>query len=160
LGAGGAGVARSNWTKPGARLGLDTAVFIYYLNRQEPYFSLCQGILKRIENGEAHGVISTVSEMEMLVQPLAANDKPVIEAIHDLLDTLEHLDIVPVDRQLARNAAQVRAQTRLRNIDALIVATAIVSGCDALVGNDETCARRVREIRYIYLDDAVKEGTP
>jgi len=39
--------------------------------------------------------------------------------------------------------------------DALIVATAIVSECDALVGNDRTCARRVTEIPYIYLDEVM-----
>src|SRR3990172_3927483 len=30
---------------------------------------------------------------------------------------------------------------------------AIVSECDALIGNDSTCASRVTEIPYIYLDE-------
>jgi len=30
---------------------------------------------------------------------------------------------------------------------------AIVSECDALIGNDRTCASRVTEIPYIYLDE-------
>ena len=40
--------------------------------------------------------------------------------------------------------------------DAIIVATAVVEECDALVGNDARCAKRVTQIPYIYLDDAVK----
>jgi len=63
--------------------------------------------------------------------------------------------VVPVDRQIARKGAEARAELDLELPDALIVATAVVSGCDALIGNDRTCARRVTEIPYIYLDEVV-----
>jgi len=31
----------------------------------------------------------------------------------------------------------------------------VEAGCDALVGNDALCARRVTDIPYVYLDEAL-----
>lgn len=62
-----------------------------------------------------------------------------------------------LDRSIAKAAVDVRARHRLSLADAAIVATALATGCDAIVGNDERCARRVRDVPYFLLDDLVKE---
>jgi predicted nucleic acid-binding protein len=69
------------------------------------------------------------------------------------------MTVVHADREIGRAAGHIRADTNLKLPDSLIVATAIVTGCDALVGNDERCAKRVKDIPYIYLDDAVGRGS-
>jgi predicted nucleic acid-binding protein len=97
-------------------------------------------------------VLSVVSEAEMLVKPLRERDMREVERIDALFQGPEHVEVRPVDRRLARRAADLRARLGLRLDDAFIVATAIEAGCDAVIGNDSLCARRVVDIPYVYLD--------
>ena len=79
-----------------------------------------------------------------------------IEQIRIVLEAPQ-VQVVEMDRGIAGKAAEIRAHQRLALADAIIVATALRAGCDALVGNDERCAQRVREIPYFFLDALVKE---
>jgi len=141
------------------KVGLDSAVFIYYLNRQKPYFPLCLEILKRIEAGRLRGVISVVNEMEMLAIAPTESREQMVNDVERLLDRLTNLDILSVDRAIARRAAELRAHARVRGLDALVAATALSSGCGFLLGNDAEFARRVTDITYILLDDFVETAT-
>jgi len=139
----------------GERVALDTSVFIYYFNRQQPYFAPCLQLIRSIESGQLRAVISTVSEMEILVEPLAQGRHELVNDIEDLLRRLTSLDVVAVDRALARRAAELRAETRLRSLDALVAVTAIASGCSHLVGNDREFASRVKGVDYVMVADYV-----
>lgn len=133
---------------------LDTSVLIYYLNRSDPYFAKCREVLREIETGSLRGVISVITEMELMVAPLGEDRREIVKAIDDLLRRLG-LQIVPVDSGLARQAAGLRAETRLRSIDALVATTAMSTGCRFLLGNDREFARRVAGIEYLLLADYV-----
>jgi predicted nucleic acid-binding protein len=135
------------------KVGLDTSVLIYYFNRHEPYFSTCREVLLAIETGDLRGVISVVSEMELMVAPLAEERYEILKAIEDFLRRLPGLEIIAVSRTLTKQAAALRAQTRLRSIDALVAATAIAAGCTHLVGNDKEFAHRITGINYLLLKD-------
>ena len=144
------------------RVALDTSVFIYLFNRQEPYYATCRRLVGDIERGELRGVISAITEMEMLVRPLAEGLTRVVADIEQLLRRLRWLDIVPMDRALARQAAALRAETRLRSLDAIIATTAIAADCRYVVGNDRPFADRVKGVHYLVLRDYVAapaEGT-
>lgn len=132
----------------------DTNALIYLQNAVEPYFPFMDAFFVSIKAGERRGVVSVVTETELLVGPIRAGD-PI--SLNKVSTTLSHRNvrIVVVDREVAREAARIRAAHDLKLPDAIIVATAVVSGCDALVGNDRTCARRVTEIPYVYLEEAV-----
>lgn len=58
-------------------------------------------------------------------------------------------------REISQRAANVRALTRLSRPDALIVATAMLADCEAIVTNDERWFRRLSPLfpafRGIYL---------
>ena len=89
------------------------------------------------------------------MKPLRDRDADTLDKIRVALHSRNTTEII-VDRRVALEAATVRAATDIKLPDAIIVATAVISGCDALIGNDKTCARRVTEIPYIYLDEVVK----
>ena len=139
----------------GELVGIDTSIFIYFMNRQEPYYELSREILQRIESGQLRAVISTVNQMEMLVEPLAAGKSEIVNDIEDLLLRLTWIRIIPVDSTIARRAAALRAGSRLPGLDCLIGATAITSGCRHIIGNDNEFAKRVNDIRYLTLDEFV-----
>lgn len=137
------------------RVALDTSVLIYLFNRHEPYYATCRRLVGGIERGELRGVISTVTEMEVLVRPLAQGLPGVVADIQKLLRRLRWLDILPVDRELARLAAALRAETRLRSLDAIVATTAMAGGCRYIVGNDRLFADRVKGVDYLVLSDYV-----
>ncbi len=63
---------------------------------------------------------------------------------------------MPLDADLARETALVRAVTGLRTPDAVQVATARLSGADAIVTNDRRWAGQVKEPALVMLDDYVE----
>lgn len=95
--------------------------------------------------------------MELLVKPLKEGDQWEQERIRALCDGA-NVQVFDLDRhRIAPVATALRADYGLALTDATIVATALHANCDVLIGNDERCARRVREIPYVLLDDLVKE---
>lgn len=101
-------------------------------------------------------MLSVVTEIELLVRPLRDGTLQDVERVRALMDA-QGFNVVPLDREIARAAAGVRAESGLRLPDAAVVATAMVTGCDVIVGNDERCAKRVKEIPYLLLDDLVEK---
>jgi predicted nucleic acid-binding protein len=142
----------------GEKIGLDTAPLIYYFNRQEPYFPLCRELLRRIELGSLRAVVSVVTEMELLAARSVQSDRQAVNDVEELFRRVADLVIMDVNRTIARRAAELRARTRIKGLDALIVASALTQGCRYLIGNDSDVARRVTEIRYTTLNDML-DGT-
>ena len=90
------------------------------------------------------------------MRPYRDNNAEAVERIADLFSE-NGIYVVGVDRRIARRAAQVRAGSysdgkRLALADAIIIATAIETECDAIVGNDGEW-RRLNDIRFVCLDD-------
>ena len=61
-----------------------------------------------------------------------------------------------VTRRMARRAAALRSRNGLKLRDAIIVATAIETRCDAIIGNDHAWAAKPVEVNYVLLDDVVR----
>ena len=137
------------------RLCFDTNALIYLLDRVKPYCDWLDPLFASVAFGEVGAVFSVVTEAEVRVKPLRDRRDEEIDRIAALL-AHRNVDVVIADRDIARAASTIRADHNLGLPDSLIVATAIVSGCDALIGNDKRCASRVTEIPYIYLEEAVK----
>ncbi|MEX0785728.1 MAG: PIN domain-containing protein [Dehalococcoidia bacterium] len=138
---------------------MDTNAIIYHLNHTEPYVEMIEGLFSEIRDGTKQAVVSTVTELELLVRPMRLGDRWELRRVRMVLES-QGLEIVELDRAVAHRAAEQRATTGLRLPDAIIVATAMYAGCDVIVGNDERCAKRVRDIPYVFLDELVKEQKP
>ena len=97
---------------------------------------------------------SVVTEAELLVRPKRQGRADVEERIQDLLSE-EGIYVLGVDRRIARRAADLRARTGgFKTADALIMATALETACDAVVGNDKAWAK-VPDLPFVRLDDLV-----
>ena len=108
-------------------------------------------IFRRVQSRQAHLVVSAVTEAELLVGPYRDDDLEALERIRGLLST-DGIDVLDVNRRMGRLSAVLRARHGLQTADAIIVATAIEAGCDAIVGNDKKW-RRLDEIAYVHLDE-------
>jgi predicted nucleic acid-binding protein len=119
-----------------ARIGLDTSVFIYHLEYHPRYLPLTQELLSGVEAGRWAAVTSTVALMELTVRPWQLERADVAHAYEKALVQFPNLTLADVTRDVARQAAQLRAHHNLRPADALHVATALAHDATAFVTND------------------------
>lgn len=134
------------------RLFLDTAPFIYLVERNPHYFDVVFSIFESIDDGHVAGITSPVTLTECLVvsyrlQSFALRQEYIDQIVHGPNTTF-----VTLDDRIASQAADFRARYNLGLADAMQAATATLSGCEALLTND-TGFRRVVEARVLLVDD-------
>lgn len=134
------------------RIGIDTPVFIYFIEQSIPRASAATVLLRAIEDGRFEGITSVVTMLEISVKPLRLGRPEVADTYEALLRDIPNLDVVNVDARVARISAELRAAYQLRTPDALQIAACLAYGADAFVTNDRRL-RRVTEIDVIMLGD-------
>lgn len=132
---------------------LDTMVFAYHLADHHDYSSLTAAVLAAVESGALTGLATTVTLAELLTQPARAGDRRAMQEYELFLTHFPHLRLVPVDADLARETALVRAETGLRMPDAIQVAAGRLHRADAIVTNDLRWRGCVARPDLILLDD-------
>jgi predicted nucleic acid-binding protein len=134
-------------------IGLDTSIFIYFLEPNPRYAPLAQIIINGIEEGKWQGVTSTITLMEITVRPWQLGREMVAREYEAILVHFPNLSIVDVDRNMARTAAQLRARYNVSPPDALQVAASVSFGAKVFLTNDKRLSRLQELIDVIVLDD-------
>ena len=137
------------------RVALDTNVVIYALEEVAPYKELVEPLFNLMERGFIVATVSTIVEAEVLVKPIRERDRLTLRKVELFFRNSPNLVIRGCDRAVARRAASVRARTPLRLPDAIVVATAVEEGCDALIGNDAVMGHNSLGTPYMRLDDYI-----
>lgn len=135
-------------------LALDTSAFIYHLEAHPVHASRLLPIFRRIEGGRCRGVSSTLTFLEVLVQPYRTGDDEKRAALSALLASFPGMTWIPLDLTVADRAASLRARYRLRTPDAIQLATALHAGADVFLTNDRDL-RRVQEVPVLLIDECV-----
>jgi len=134
-------------------IGLDTPIFIYFLENNERYGPLAQLTINGIEKGKWQGVTSTITLMEITVRPWQLGRESAAREYEAILVHFPNLSVVDVDRNVARAAAQLRAKYNVSPPDALQVAASLSFGAKAFLTNDKRLARLQELIDVLVLDD-------
>jgi predicted nucleic acid-binding protein len=134
-------------------IGLDTSVFIYHLEAHPRYLPLTRELLTGVEAGRWAACTSTLTLTELTVRPWQLELPGVAREYEVLLVNFPHLAVADITRDVARQAAQLRARHRLRPVDAIQLATALVLGATAFVTNDAALARLPSLMDVLLLDD-------
>ena len=134
-------------------IGLDTSIFIYFLEPNPRYAPLAQITINGIEEGKWQGVTSTITLMEITVRPWQLGREMVAREYEAILVHFPNLSIVDVDRNVARTAAQLRARYNVSPPDALQVAASVSFGAKAFLTNDKRLSRLQELTDVIVLDD-------
>lgn len=140
-------------------VGVDTSVFIYHFEGSSEFGSTAARVLEEIASGRCLGITSVITMMEIAVQPFALGRIDIGDQYDVLLSNFPNLQIVDVTSQVARRAAQYRAEYRLFPADALQIAAAAVHGATAFVCNDRRL-RRVSIPKIVVLDDYTQSQPP
>lgn len=141
------------------RVGLDTSLFIFYVEHNPRYLSLCDELFDLLEQGGAEAVTSTISLLEVMVQPLALENTALVDEYRSFLTVTPHLSLWNLDPPLAEQAAALRARYQLRTPDSIQLAAAIEFGARLFLTNDDRL-RKVTEIEVVVLERWLRENPP
>ena len=138
---------------PSARVYLDTAPFIYSVEKHVDYWSMLKGLWRSVQANDLAVVTSELTLLETLVQPIRENNQTLIEAYQTLLTKTEVV-LFPITTEVLRASADLRALHNFKTPDAIHAATALTSGCGFLVTNDDVF-RRLANIEVVLLGEFV-----
>jgi predicted nucleic acid-binding protein len=135
---------------------IDTALFIYFIERHPIYLSQVREVFRMIDENDLIGFSSILILTEVLSHPMKRGDVQMENQYREILTRSEGVEVIPVSLAIAERAAELRARYNLRTPDAIHVATALVSKCDAFLTNDSTL-KRVIEIPILVIDELTLE---
>ncbi len=142
----------SECVKNVTRIGIDTSPIIYLVEKHPQYFPLMAEVLSRISNGNMIAISTMITLTEVLTHPIKQGNLQLANDYEKILLNSVGFRMMPVEAQIARRAAELRAQYNLKTPDALQIATALVAGCDAFLTNDIRL-KQVKVISFLILDE-------
>lgn len=134
---------------------VDTAIFVYFIEEHPVYGPLVEPLFRAIDAGKLAAVTSAVTLLEVLVVPFRVGDAVLAARYEALLTRSRGLRIVDLSRASLRNAARIRAASRVGTPDALQLAAAAETGCQALMTNDRRLPP-LGGLRVLQLNDYVR----
>ena len=129
----------------------DTNPVIYSVERHPVYGPLVEPLWQAAKAKTIEIVSSELVLMESLVGPLKSGDATLAHAYEQLFQQAQ-TRLLPITQTVLREAARLRATTRLKTPDALHAATATHAGCVLFVTND-IGFRGVAGLPLLILDD-------
>lgn len=133
------------------RIALDSNVFIYQTEANPKYLPFTDLVFAWLARRDSQAVTSTVTMMELLVQPYSDSDQERADDFYGLLATYPNLAWIAPNLEIADTAARLRALHRLQTPDALQAATAVYAQVTGLITND-SIFQRVDMFETLVLD--------
>ncbi len=131
----------------GDRILLDTTCLAAYLDASEATHPVARHVIDEfVQSGRNQAAISMITVMEILVRPLRASPP----GHHTVLSFIRHhanLQAVPLDLQMAQEAASLRAEHRFAPPDALIIGTGLACQVGHLITNDGDWSKKLQPIQ-------------
>jgi predicted nucleic acid-binding protein len=103
-----------------------------------------------IRSPRHRAVTSTITMTEILAKPDYTADPGTSDDIYGMLSNYPQLEWVVPTLEIARLAGEIRAQHRLRAVDSIQAATALLSDTTCLITNDANI-RRVPDLKVLLL---------
>src|SRR5712692_7955799 len=139
---------------PSGLVYFDTNPVIYSVEKNPAYRPLLEPLWQAAKAGTVEIVSSDLTLMETLVGPLKAGDTALATAYEQLFQQAQ-TRLLPITQPILREAARLRATTKLKTPDALHLATATHAGCVLFVTND-VGFRGVTSLPLVILADLLK----
>lgn len=128
-------------------ISLDTNVFVYYLDRESPFYSRAEGLFRQIadQNLPIFTSVMTLAELLSFKAP-----GPQLDKLEQELLLIPNLTMIDVNHQIAKDAARIRRNYGFRLPDSVQLATALFSRTQVFVSNDVKLAQ-FKELRVVLL---------
>ena len=114
---------------------VDTSVIIYSVEQVPDSHLLLETLWQKLQANEIRIFSSELTLLETLVLPLRNANMNLVNDYEQLF-LFSNIQLVPIDRAVLREAARLRAMTKLKTPDAIHAATALSQGCTMFLTND------------------------
>lgn len=121
----------------GERIYLDTNIWIHMFEDVGDFSQALVALFNAIDTGTFAAVTSELTLLEVLVKPIQNNNTDQQEIYTEALTSTDTLSVIPIERSILIQAAQIRGTTKVKLPDAIHVATAISSQCTTFLTNDK-----------------------
>lgn len=136
------------------RVFVDTAPIIYYLENSALYMDAIKNFFAKCIEENIQIVTSTITIEEYLVFPYSSGKMDFADNFKKFIEYM-NIEVVDIDSKIAEQGAKIRGQYKnFKAMDALQIATAIVSGCDMFFTNDKQL-RQEKELPCMTMDDLI-----
>lgn len=133
-------------------VGFDTSPIIYLIEANPKYDVLISEIFRRIDQGVLTGFTSVITLTEILTLPLKQKQTQLQEEYRNLLLDSANFHTLPIDAEVAGQAAGLRAQYGLRTPDAMQIALAKTATCQVFLTNNKAL-ERVTDVNVLILNE-------
>ena len=140
----------------GLRICIDTAPFIYFIEKNSKYLGLLRPFFAEINAGKIDALTSTITLLEVLVLPFKTKNESLADKYRDILLYAEGLTTFEIFHEVSELSAKLRAKYSIRTPDAIQIAVAIIYGADAFLTNDSGL-KKVNDIRVVILEDFLEK---
>ena len=136
-------------------IGLDTSIFIYFIEENPKYYNLLKDIFGRCYSGTKplKLVTSIITLIEVLTKPMKLGNTDLAKKYRDILLNSENVLVLPIENNIAEKSAELRAKYNfLRTPDAIQIATSICTDTKHFLSNDIKL-KNVKEVKCLTLDE-------
>ena len=120
----------------GLRICIDTAPFIYFIEKHPKYLGLLRPFFAEINAGKIDALTSTITLLEVLVLPFKTKNESLAEKYRDILLYAEGLTTFEIFHEVSELSSKLRAKYSIRTPDAIQIAVGIIYGADAFLTNE------------------------
>jgi len=136
----------------GLRVCIDTAPIIYFIEKNPRYLNVVRPVFAEIDAGRIEAITSTITLLEVLVQPIKANNRSLAEQYREVLLYSEGLTTFEILHEVSEMSSELRAKYSIKTPDAIQVAVSILYGANKFITNDPAL-KKVSDIDVLVLDD-------
>jgi len=140
----------------GSRICIDTAPFIYFIEKDPKYLSILRPIFVEIDAGKIDALTSTITLLEVLVLPFKMKNESLAEKYREILLYAEGLTTFEIFHEVSELSSKLRAKYSIRTPDAIQIAVGIIYGADTFLTNDFEL-KKVHDIRVVTLEDFLEK---
>jgi len=136
------------------RVLVDTNIFLNIAREEREFLDSSEELLKRARRGKIEGLASCVMLMEI---KWALYEKGELAKADRAISLIEELvRIVPVDKEIAKEAIEIKIRKKLELLDSIHVTTAIFQDA-ILVTRDDDIRKKCEDIATIRTPEEILE---
>jgi predicted nucleic acid-binding protein len=141
-----------------SRLGLDTTPVLYFVEGHPEFRAVCTDVFAAVDDERIEVYTSVLTLSESLTRPLIVGDSALESAFKNLLTRTRGVYLMSVSPAIGDIVSRLcERYDGLRTADAVQIATAIASGCEAFLTGDARL-KRVTEIPVLILGELEPSG--
>jgi predicted nucleic acid-binding protein len=135
---------------------LDTNIFLNVVYKELPFQASSAALLRRIQANDLHAISSAVTIAEIMLDMDKSGFGVEAEKALSAIEDIRYLSIVPLDKDMSREAARYVLKDKITVHDAYHLATALRSEAQYFVTRDKSLSNKIKT----YIGAATPEQVP